>query len=194
MRIGIFLCSVIVFMSCQSTKTGFSDNNFQTFDRYFSTIKWTDTLDSKNTDWALGRIHEVKSPILPDNVFYATVDTANMSYKMYESRFFAEGKIDLPNGNTGYFVTRQTEDVTYDKTTLLIVFNKDLELVQDVTFSEFIGYGGFITETQSKLFKDENGVWRINSEKSESTYIAEKEEVVKKMESSNWQFLGDIFQ
>jgi hypothetical protein len=194
MRIGLFLCSVIIFLNCQSTKNGFSDNNFQRFDHYFSTIKWIDTLNSRNTDWALGHSHEVNSPILPDSIFHTTVDTAKMSYEIYESRLFAEGKIDLPNGNTGYFVTRQMDDITYDRTTLLIVFNKNQKFVQDVIFSEFIGYEGFVTDTHSQLFKDKNGVWRIESEIAESRFDAENQEYIEGVKSVNWQFLVDRFQ
>lgn len=194
MKIGLFVCSVLIFLNCQSTKSGFSDNNFQAFDRYFSMLKWTDTLDSKNTDWALGHIHEVNSPRLPDSIFYAAIDTAKMNYKFYDAWFYAEGKIDLPNQNTGYFLTRQMEDITYDRTTLLLVFDKNKQFVQDIVFSEFIGYEGFITETQSKLFKNEKGFLQIESVANESYYDAENQEYIEKTEKRSLQFAVGSFQ
>ncbi|MFT6149678.1 MAG: hypothetical protein ACJAUH_002372 [Saprospiraceae bacterium] len=187
-RFGFFLLIIAILSNCQATKNNFTKEDFYKFDNYFSILEWSDTLDTRKTELTLGQLHEVGSPIISDNIFYTVIDTSKLEYKRWDERLYAEGKMELSNTHTAYFVTRQMDDITYDRTTLILVFNKNHQFVQDLIFSEFIGYEGFITETESKLFKSENGYWQIESEKSESYFNPEKEEQIEKMEKWSWQF------
>ena len=193
-RIGFFILIMFVFTNCKPTQQTVSNKAFHQFDQYFETLEWADTLDSRKTDWALGYSHEVNSPIISDNVFYETVDTAKMDYDLYNARLYAEGKIQLSPKYTAYFMTRQMEDITYDRTTLLLIFDDHQNFVQDVVFSEFIGYEGFVTGTQSKLFKNKKGVWQIESERNESHFDAENQEYIEKVENWSLQFSGGSWQ
>jgi hypothetical protein len=193
-RIGFFILIMFVFTNCKPTQQTVTNKAFNQFDQYFEALEWADTLDSRKTDWALGRSHEVNSPIISDTIFHETVDTAKMDYVLYETRLYAEGKIQLSPKYTGYFMTRQMEDITYDRTTLLLVFDENKNFVQDVVFSEFIGYEGFVTGTQSKLFKNKNGILRIESERNESYYDAENQEYIEKMENWSLEFSVGSFQ
>lgn len=194
LRIGFFILIVLVFTNCKSPQQTVTNKAFHQFDKYFKVLQWSDTLDSRKTNWALGHLYEVTSPIISNDIFYETVDTAKMNYDLYEPRLYAEGKIQLSSKYTGYFMTRQMEDITYDRTTLLLVFDENQNFVQDVVFSEFIGYEGFITETQSKLFKNKKGVWQIESERNESRFDAVNQEYIEKVENWSWQFAVDSFQ
>jgi hypothetical protein len=187
-QIGFFILIMFAFANCKPTQQTITNKAFNQFDQYFEALEWADTLDSRKTDWALGRSHEVNSPIISDKVFYETVDTAKMDYDLYNPRLYAEGKIKLSEKYTAYFMTRQMDDITYDRTTLLLVFDTHQNFVQDVVFSEFVGYEGFITETQSRLFKNEKGVWQIESERNESYYDAENQEYIEKVENWSLEF------
>ena len=175
----IIICfSIICLLSCVSQSRLKTSTDFQQFDNAFAQQNWTDTLDSRKTDWAKGYSYEIKTPILKNELFYAVFDTSEMTYRYWEDRIYAEAKIDLPNKQTGYFVSRQTEDITYDRTTVLVIVDKDYNYVQDFVFSEFIGYEGYITETQSQLNYNTKMHLVIHSYKNESYFDYEKEEQI----------------
>lgn len=182
-----------LIIACQSQNKSVGNTNFQQFDHYFSTITWQDTFNTKNTDFALGYSYEIKVPLIADSVFYQAIDTVLLENNHWDNRIYAEGKIQLPNQYIGYFTTRQTDDISYDRTTNLLIFDKNNRFVQDFIFSEFIGYEGYITSTHSKLFKNDNGILMIQSQKEESYFDYEKEEHIEKSETMVKQWKNGKF-
>lgn len=176
----IISLSSLLIISCVSQNRLQTSTDFQAFDKAFAQLDEWDNVSSRNTNWALGRLHEVETPILKNELFYTVFDTSAMTYRYWEDRIYAEAKINLPRKHTGYFVTRQTEDITYDRTTVLIIVDKNYNYVQDFIFSEFIGYEGYITETQSKMIRQNKNDIIIQTNQNESYFNYEAEEQVEK--------------
>jgi hypothetical protein len=168
MKVGlIILFSGIIFFSCQESIV--ITNQFSVFEAQFQKLEAADTINSIEKGWAQGRLYEVESPLLSDSLFYNIIDTSKLAYKRWDERLYAEGKIKLDENRTGFFVARQYEDITYDRTTLLLIFNKGV-FEKEIIFSEFVGYESTINEIQSKLFKNEKNDWAIIRETHQSTY------------------------
>lgn len=175
----IILLSVIVMTSCKESVEVVDE--FAVFKEVFQQLDLTDTLNSVAKGWAKGRLYEVESPLLSDSLFYNVVDTSELNYKRWDERLYAEGRIKFDENRTGFFLTRQYEDITHDRTTLLLIFNKET-FEKDIVFSEFVGYESEINEIQSKLFKNENGEWTMIRTMNNSYYDIESGESIENNE------------
>lgn len=179
--LSVAVISIVIFCSCEKNPSKIAE--FSVFERQFQNIEFVDTIDSREKGWAEGSLYEVKSSLLVDSLFYNFIDTSKLTYKRWDERLYAEGKIQLDENRTAFFISRQYEDITYDRTTLLLIFNKAV-FEKDILFSEFVGYESAINETQSKLFKDEKGNWTIIRRTNSSYYDMEMENTVENSETT----------
>ncbi len=188
MKTIILALIICLSISCVKTSDKLASDNFQQFDQFFNELEWKDTLDSKNRNWALGYLYEITAPILSPVTLYSVIDTADFQYNI-EDRLYAEGKMQLTNGNTAYFISRQYEDITYDRSTFLFIFNKKNEFIQVFLFSEFIGYEGSVSETQSQLFQTKTGDYVITTATETGYFDITAQEMIetKKIIRKQWK-------